>query len=98
MAIWYEGNLNKSENRHEENGAVYYVRGVRESEGRRYERYAVATHFIERGEDFVEVMRRYVSPLYQEREGRFHVSEQHRGDEGREGGLLGQISLPLRHP
>lgn len=34
MAIWYEGNLNKSENRHEENGAVYYVRGVRESEGR----------------------------------------------------------------
>jgi len=66
MAIWYEGNLNKSENRHEENGAVYYVRGVRESEGRRYERYAVATHFIERGEDFVEVMRRYVSPLYQE--------------------------------
>lgn len=27
---------------------------------------AVATHFIERGEDFVEVMRRYVSPLYQE--------------------------------
>ena len=66
MAIWYEGNLNKSENRHEENGAVYYVRGVRESEGRRYELYAVATHFIERGEDFVEVMRRYVSPLYQE--------------------------------
>ena len=26
MAIWYEGNLNKSENRHEENGAVVVMR------------------------------------------------------------------------
>ncbi len=65
MAIWYEGNLNKEENRHQENGVTYYVRGVREVEGRRYERYAVATHFIERGEDYVEVLRQYVSPLYQ---------------------------------
>ena len=32
MAIWYEGNRNKAENRHEENGVVYYVRGVREVE------------------------------------------------------------------
>ncbi len=65
MAIWYEGNLNKEENRHQENGVTYYVRGVREVGGRRYERYAVATHFIERGEDFLDVLRQYVSPLVQ---------------------------------
>ena len=65
MAIWYEGNLNKSENQREENGVTYYIRGVREVCGVRYERYAVKTHFIERGEDFVEVLRQYVTPLYQ---------------------------------
>ena len=65
MAIWYEGNRNKAENRHEENGVVYYVRGVREVEGKRYERYGVQTHFVERGEDYIEVLRQYVSPLYQ---------------------------------
>ncbi len=64
MAVWYEGNLNKSENRREENGVAYYIRGVREVEGARYERYAVQTHFIERGEDYVEVVRRYIAPLY----------------------------------
>lgn len=66
MAIWYEGNLNKAENRHEENGVTYYVRGVREVDGRRYERYGVQTHFIGRGEDLIAVLRQYVSPLYQE--------------------------------
>lgn len=64
MAIWYEGNLNKSENKREENGVTYYIRGVREVDGARYERYAVQTHFIGRGEDYVEVVRRYVAPLY----------------------------------
>lgn len=66
MGIWYEGNLNKDENRHEENGVTYFVRGVRVSDGVRYERYAVKTHFIERGENLAEVIRQYVSPLYQE--------------------------------
>lgn len=65
MAIWYAGNLNKEENRREENGIVYFIRGVRVVDGVRYERYAVKTHFIERGEDYIEVLRRYVSPLYQ---------------------------------
>lgn len=65
MAIWYEGNKNLSENRHEENGVTYFVRGVQEVEGHRYERYAVQTHFIERGENFVDVIRQYISPLYQ---------------------------------
>lgn len=50
MAYWYEGNRNQAVNRREENGVTYYIRGVREVEGVRYERYAVHTHFIERGE------------------------------------------------
>ena len=66
MAIWYEGNLNIPENRREENGVTYFVRGVREVDGVRYERYAVKTHFIGRGEDMEAVLRQYVLPLYQQ--------------------------------
>jgi len=66
MAIWYEGNRNTAQNRREKDGVVYYVRGLMEVEGVRYERYGVQTHFIEKGEDLVGVLRRYVSPLYQE--------------------------------
>jgi hypothetical protein len=32
--------------------------------GRNYERYAVKTHFIEMGEDYIEIIRKYVTPLY----------------------------------
>jgi len=65
MAIWYEGNRNLKKNQREKNGVTYFVRGLREVNGGRYERYAVQTHFVERGEDYVEVLRRYVSPLYE---------------------------------
>ena len=65
MAIWYEGNRNTEQNRREKDGVVYYVRGLREVEGVRYERYGVKTHFIGRGEDYIEILRKYVSPLYQ---------------------------------
>lgn len=66
MAFWYEGNRNLKKNEREKDGVTYYVRGLREVDGGRFERYAVKTHFVERGEDYVEVMRRYVSPLYRE--------------------------------
>lgn len=66
MAFWYEGNRNKSENERQQNGVTYYVRGLREVDGHRLERYAVKTHFIERGEDYIEVLRQYVLPVYQE--------------------------------
>ena len=66
MAIWYEGNRNLSANERQKDGVTYYIRGVREVDGVRYERYAVKTHFIERGEDYVEILRRYVLPLYRE--------------------------------
>ncbi len=65
MAIWYEGNRNTDANRREQDGITYYIRGVLEVEGVRYERYAVKTHFIEKGEDYIEVLRHYVAPLYQ---------------------------------
>ncbi len=66
MAFWYDGNKNYAENKREKDGIVYYIRGVAEVEGKRFERYAVNTHFIERGEDLVELIGRYVMPLYQE--------------------------------
>lgn len=65
MAFWYEGNRNLESNRREKDGVTYFVRGLREIHGGRYERYAVKTHFVECGEDYVDVLRRYVSPLYQ---------------------------------
>ena len=65
MAIWYEGNRNNQKNAREQDGITYYIRGVLEVGGVRYERYAVKTHFIQRGEDYVEVLRQYVQPLYQ---------------------------------
>ena len=65
MGIWYEGNRNTDANRREQDGITYYIRGVLEVEGVRYERYAVKTHFVEKGEDYIEVLRKYVSPLYQ---------------------------------
>ena len=34
--------------------------------GKRYARHAIATHFVEVGEDYVELINRYVKPLYQE--------------------------------
>lgn len=45
---------------------TYFLRGIREVDGVRYQRMAVRTHFIERGEDYLELFRRYISPLYRE--------------------------------
>lgn len=38
---------------------------VIEAGGRRYARHAVATHFVQVGESYVELIRKYVLPLYQ---------------------------------
>ena len=64
MHYWYEGNLNEEINRREEQGITYYVRGLRNVKGKRLERYAIQTHFVEEGESYVELIRRYVLPLY----------------------------------
>ena len=64
MDYWYEGNLNEQVNQREKDGIIYYIRGLRECNGRRLERYAIQTHFIEEGESYVELIRHYVLPLY----------------------------------
>jgi F420-0:gamma-glutamyl ligase len=65
MAIWYDGNLNLAENRRETDGVEWFTRGVRCVRGERHERYAVRTHFVERHEDLISLIRRYVLPLHQ---------------------------------
>ena len=57
---------NNAETKREQDGVTYYIRGVRNVEGTDFQRYAVATHFVQRGEDYIEVLRRYISPLYKE--------------------------------
>lgn len=64
--IWYEGNLNTVVNKRVCEELTYYIRGVIEVENKRYERYAVQTHFIEEGEDYMTLLGRYVNPLYRE--------------------------------
>ena len=51
--------------RREEAGVVYYDRGVLTGrDGKRYQRYAIQTHFVQRRESQAELVRRYVLPLY----------------------------------
>ncbi len=66
MAFWYDGNKNYAENKREKDGITYYIRGTVEVEGKTYERYAVNTHFIERGENLSQLIGRYVKPLCEE--------------------------------
>ena len=66
MAFWYDGNKNYTENKREKDGIVYYIRGVVTVDGKQFERYAINTHFVTRGEDIVELMKKYVLPLYEE--------------------------------
>ncbi len=55
---------NLDDQRRTENGVEYFDRGTLEGRnGRRYDRYAIHTHFIEVGEDQAELVRRYVLPL-----------------------------------
>ena len=57
---------NQESTRQEKDGVVYYDRGILTGkDGRRYQRYAIHTHFVQPGEDQAELVRRYVLPLYQ---------------------------------
>ncbi len=58
---------NLEEQRREENGVVYFDRGTIEGKnGKKYDRFAIQTHFVEVGESQVELIEKYVRPLYQE--------------------------------
>lgn len=53
--------------RREKNGIVFFDRGTLTGKnGRKYDRYAIQTHFVEVGEDQAELVRRYVLPLSQD--------------------------------
>jgi hypothetical protein len=57
---------NQVESRREENGIVYFDRGIiTGKDGKRYSRYAIQTHFVGVGESEADLVRRYVLPLYQ---------------------------------
>lgn len=58
---------NLEEQRREKDGIVYFDRGVIEGkDGRKYERYAIQTHFVQVGESQKNLVEKYVRPLYQE--------------------------------
>lgn len=58
---------NLEEQRREENGVVYFDRGTVEGKnGKKYDRFAIQTHFVEVGESQTELIEKYVRPLYQE--------------------------------
>ena len=55
---------NLEEQRREKDGIVYFDRGTLSGKnGRRYDRFAIQTHFVEVGENQVDLVRRYVLPL-----------------------------------
>ncbi len=62
----YDGNLNEEVNHRTKGDLEYYIRGTIEVDGRVYERYGIKTHFIEVGEDYIELMKRYVVPFIEE--------------------------------
>ena len=58
---------NLEEQRREENGVVYFDRGTVEGKnGKKYDRFAIQTHFVEVGESQTALIEKYVRPLYQE--------------------------------
>lgn len=66
MAAESKANRNVSETMREVDGVRYFLRGEREVDGVSYQRAAIQTHFIERGEDCLDLFRRYVQPLYRD--------------------------------
>lgn len=60
------GFRNTPESKREENGITYFVRKNVIVDGIEYERYAIQTHFIERGESYIELIEQYVLPLHRE--------------------------------
>ncbi len=57
---------NTEESRRTQGDLVYFIRPEIEYDGKTYERLAVQTHFVQRGEDYIELINKYVVPLYKE--------------------------------
>lgn len=62
-----DGTRNLDHQRRTIGDVTYFDRGVIEGEnGRRYQRFAIQTHFVKPHEDQAALLERYVRPLYQE--------------------------------
>ncbi len=59
------GFRNTPESRREKSGITYFVRKNVIVDGVEYERIAVQTHFVERGESYIELIEQYILPLYE---------------------------------
>jgi len=57
---------NSEETKRTLNGVTYFERPQIEGAGGTYDRLAVQTHFVERGESYIELVRRYVAPVMRE--------------------------------
>ncbi|MEG2315791.1 MAG: F420-0--gamma-glutamyl ligase, partial [Clostridia bacterium] len=58
---------NMDEQRREKDGITYFDRGtITGKDGRKYDRYAIQTHFVQVGESQTELVEKYVRPLFQE--------------------------------
>ena len=54
-------NKNLASQRREEGGVVYFDRGTRDGrDGKKYDRFAIQTHFVEVGEDASALLEKYV--------------------------------------
>ena len=54
---------NSEETRREDSGVTYFLRPQIEGSAGRFDRLAIQTHFVQRGESYIELMRKYVAPL-----------------------------------
>lgn len=59
------GFRNLEDCKREFSGVTYYVRKDVEIQGSKFERFAVQTHFINRGESYLDVVGKYVVPFYE---------------------------------
>lgn len=59
------GFRNTEDAKREKNGIVYFLRKNVEAGGTEFERIAIQTHFVQRGESYLELINKYVDPLYE---------------------------------
>ena len=60
------GFRNTEECKRETDGVVYYIRKNVCIQNCEFERFAIQTHFIEQGESYLDVINKYVAPIYEE--------------------------------
>ncbi|MBR2578614.1 MAG: F420-0--gamma-glutamyl ligase [Clostridia bacterium] len=60
------GFRNSEDCKRETDGITYYVRKNVAVQGCEFERFAIQTHFIEQGESYLDVINKYVVPLYEQ--------------------------------